>query len=205
MEPVSNLDSLAGTLQEKLSKALSSVVGQPVSLQLGHFGLVPLHEIQQMAGQSSVTAIYIPLMGDLLGDIFLFLDSVTAVVFADMMMGNEVGKTTAIGEFESSALKELGNITSGVIVTELANQLKLSIILTIPNLVTDFAQAVIDQVLISYAENDSEALAIYLPFTVEGHAAAGSFLLLFDKAGFERITARLAVIQPEPVVEVFSA
>ena len=199
MEPVAvtGLDGLANILQQKLSGALSSVVGQPVSLQLGHFGLVPLGEIQRMAGQASVTAIYIPLMGDLVGDIFLFLDSVGSVVLADLMMGNAPGKTSAIGEFEASALKELGNITSGVIVSELANQLKLSIILTVPNLVSDFAQAVIDQVLIAYSENDSEALAVYLPFVIEGHAASGSFLLLFDKKGFERISTQLAPAAPQ--------
>ena len=205
MEVTVTMDNLASTLQQKLSEALSSVVQQPVTLQLGHFGLVPLSEIQMMAGQSSVTAIYIPLLGDLIGDLFLFLDSVSSVVFADLMIGNEVGKTTAIGEFESSALKELGNICSGVIVTELANVLKLSIILTVPNLVTDFAQAVIDQVLISYSENNTEALAIYLPFTIKGHVASGSFLLLFDKVGFERMTQLLQVPGALPETETHAS
>lgn len=185
------LDTLARTIQEKLSAGLTSVFQNPVNLQLGHLGLVPLCEIEKFTGQGSMTSIYIPLLGDVMGDIFLFMGNMEAAAMADLMMGNPAGTTSQIREYEASALKELGNITSGVIITEMANTLQLSMMLTTPNYSSDFATAVVDQVLISYAENGSDAYAMHIPFNVEGHLISGFFLILFDKMSLDLILSRM--------------
>ena len=191
MDTIDSINALSASVQGKLAEALQSVIRSPVNLQLGHSGLVPLKEVKQMIGGASATSIYIPLLGDLNGDIFLFIDGLGASVLADLMIGNEAGTTSVVGDFEVSALKELGNITTGVIVAELANQLGLSLMLTVPNIATDFAGAVIDEVLITYAATHTEALAIHMPFTLEGHIVSGFFLLLFDQTGFEVIIQKL--------------
>jgi chemotaxis protein CheC len=192
MEPLAPLNSLVGVIEEKLGEAIGAVVRQPVSLKLGHFGTMPLSEVDRLAGRNQATIIYVPLTGDVAADIFLVLNDTAGPLFVDMMMGNPVGTTAIIGEFEGSALKELGNITSGVVVSELANVLKLSIMLTTPNMVTDYPSAVIDQALISYAEQGTEAFALHLPFTITGFAAGGSFLLIVDAPGMRTIMDALS-------------
>lgn len=192
-------ENLVETMQGKLTEGLSSIVRQPVELQLGHIGFVPLPEISSYTGKSSLASIYVPLLGDITGDIFLFMGTGEATAMADLMIGNPVGTTTMIGDFEASALKELGNITSGVIVTELANKLQLSIMLTTPNFITDYASAVVDQVLSSYAETSNEAYAIHLPFTVEGHMVSGFFLILLDKSSLDRMNKQLEKLAPAHV------
>ncbi len=191
------LSGLATVLQEKLSAGLASVVRQPVQLNLGHLGQVPLSEISKIIGVASLASIYIPLVGDIVGDIFLFVSASEAAILVDLMMGNASGTTTTLGEFEASALKELGNISSGVIISEMANRLHLSIMLTVPNYTDDYAGAVIDQVIISYAETGSDAYAIHLPFTVEGHVVSGFFLILFDKPGLDTILSKIQATPEE--------
>ena len=198
METITQLDQLVNGIQAKLNEALGSLTQKSVNLQLKQSGLMPITEAQKLLENipGRVTAVYIPIIDNVTGDIFVFLPSELANNLADILIGNPPGTTNVVGEYESSALKEFGNITFGVIVTEIANQLKLPMMLTVPNLATDMANALLDQVLIEYGETAMDMLAIQMPFTVENIPLEGNFLILFDKASSDTIAARLSGINP---------
>lgn len=198
METITQLDQLVNSIQTKLNDALGSLMQKSVSLQLKQSGLMPITEAQKLLENipGRVTAVYIPIIDNVTGDIFVFLPSELANNLADILIGNPLGTTNVIGDYESSALKEFGNITFGVIVTEIANQLKLPMMLTVPNLATDMANALLDQVLIEYGETAMDMLAIQMPFTIENIPLEGNFLILFDKASSDAIAARLSGINP---------
>ena len=183
MEINQQLNQSISSIQPKLNSALASITRQEVNLSLKECSISSLSAVHSMVGdqQSNVTTIYIPIMGDVTGDIFLFLNTDSAAKIADLMIGNEPGTTQILTDFEQSALKEMGNITTGVIVTALANATGLSMMLTTPNLATDMATALVDQVLIEYGEAADDLLVIDYPFIIEGIEAQGNFLLLFDK------------------------
>lgn len=193
METSEKINQLSIQIQSKLNEVLASLVQQPVNLHIDHSGLIPITQSQQLlknyAGQ--VTTIYIPVTGEVTGDIFVFLPQELSTRIADLLIGNEPGTTKIISDFEGSALKEFGNITFGVIVTEVANLLKFSMMLTVPNLATDMASALIDQVLIEYGENATEMLAIQMQFTIGENSQGGSFLVLFDKASSDLINSKI--------------
>jgi hypothetical protein len=69
--------------------------------------------------------------------------------------------------------------------------------LTVPNLATDFASALIDQVLIEYGETANTLLAINFPFTIKSINTEGSFLLLFDQAASNLIRTKLQAPREE--------
>lgn len=195
METIGELNQLTSPLQQKLNDALSSLIRKPVTLSLKNGGIVSITSVHEWmeTPQESYTAIYIPIMGDVIGDIFVFMPQRAAYLIADLMIGNPLGTTTTLGEFESSALKELGNITTGVIVTELANTLNMSMMLTVPNLASDMVGALVDQVLIEYGETSDDLLVIQFPFSIEldNQTVNGSFDLFFDKNSTDQIVSRL--------------
>ncbi|KKR36213.1 MAG: hypothetical protein UT66_C0001G0037 [candidate division CPR2 bacterium GW2011_GWC1_39_9] len=98
-------------------------------------------------------------------------------------------------------MKEFGNITFGVIITEIANALHVPIMLTVPNLATGMANALFDQVLIEYGETAMDMLAVQMPFRIENVNSEGTFLILFDKKSSDTIGVKLANDQSSPSLE----
>jgi chemotaxis protein CheC len=201
MENVTQLDELIIKIQNNLNEALRSITRKPVCLELKHSGIMQITEAQSLLEniQGQVTAVYIPIINDVIGDIFVFLPVELAHNIADILIGNEPGTTKVVGDFESSALKEFGNITFGVIITQLANALNLPMMLTVPNLATDNASALLDQVLIEYGETANDMLAIQMPFTIENVANEGSFIMLFDKKSSDMISSKLVESKTNPI------
>ncbi len=196
MEIISELSSLTTSLQKKLNEAMSSLTRQPVDLSIKESGMLTITEVHKWleSPDSAFTTIYVPIIGEVTGDIFVFLPEQSAHAIADLMIGNPPGTTTMITEFEGSALKEMGNITTGVIVTEIADALKISMMLTTPNLATDMVGALVDQVLIEYGEISNQLLGLQFPFQLkqQNTEITGSFVLFFDKASSDSITQKLA-------------
>jgi len=188
-----SLNLLTTEIQTKLNDAIASIINKDINFEIKEHGVLTISEVHSLVSSSTshVTTVYIPLMGDVVGDIFLFLPDQSANYMADLMLGNDKGKTKVLSDFESSALKELGNITTGVIVTELANSLKLSMMLTTPNLATDMAGALVDQVLVQYGETSNDLLAIDFEFSVVSEEVEGSFLILFDNETSEEIRKKI--------------
>ncbi len=187
------LDNLTKTIQKKLNDSLSSITNSKIKLTISENGILTIPEVHSLMSNSTqqVTTVYIPLMGDIVGDIFLFLSESSDTHIADMMLGNEIGTTNILGEFETSAIKELGNITTGVIVTELADQLGISMMLTTPNIATDMASALVDQVLVQYGEVSNDLLAMEFVFNLKEEEVNGSFLLLFDNESSQKMRESL--------------
>jgi len=193
METVTQLDQLVANIQSKLNEAIGSITQKTVNLELKHSGLMPIAEAQKLLENTpgQATVIYIPIINEITGDIFVFLPVEMANCIVDLLIGREHGTTKIMGEFESSALKEFGNITFGVIITQIANALKLPMMLTVPNMATDMPHALLDQVLIEYGENASDMLAIQMPFTLDNISMEGNFLVLFDKKSSDLISQKL--------------
>lgn len=195
METVDELQRLTQNLEVKLTEAMSNLTRLKVELKLKDGGMINIVEVQKWLSntEAASTTIYIPIMGDVVGDIFLFMSNNSTNMFVDLMMNRPIGTTMFLSEFEKSALQELGNITTGVIVTEIANMLGLSMMLTVPNLATDMVGALVDQVLIEYGETSNELMALNFPYsvTVEDKTAEGCFLLFFNKASSDLIVEKL--------------
>ncbi|KKR36214.1 MAG: hypothetical protein UT66_C0001G0038 [candidate division CPR2 bacterium GW2011_GWC1_39_9] len=77
MEASTNLDQLVAKIQAKLNAALESLTRKPVNLVLKTSGLIPIMTAQKLLENApgSVTAVYIPIVGEVNGDIFVFLPS----------------------------------------------------------------------------------------------------------------------------------
>ena len=194
MQTIPQFEQLNTQIQDRLNLALTNLLHKEISLEVGKCVILPIIEVHDdilNQTETYVMAVYIPIIGDVTGDVFTILPVQSANTVADLMIGNPLGTTNYIGEFETSALKEMGNIATGVIVTEIANMLSISMMLTIPNLANDMAGALIDQVLIEYGANSNDLLAIEFPFKVKDLDINGNFLMLFDQHSSEAITQKL--------------
>lgn len=193
------LDQLTSSIQNKLNIALSSLTGQTINIALKHHEVVPISSINACINTSEqVIAVYIPIIGEVKGDLFVLLSTSSAYRLADTMLKQPMGSTQVFTDITSSAIKELGNITSGVIVTEMANLLKMSLMLTVPNLASGQAGAIIDHVLIDYTENSMDCLLIDFPFTIDTLQIAGNFLIMFDHSSSDKIAKNIMPLNQTP-------
>ena len=75
------LNKLVSGIQSKLNEALHSLTRREVNLNLKTSGLMPITEaqklVQNISGQA--TTVYIPIMGDVVGDIFVFYLALFAI------------------------------------------------------------------------------------------------------------------------------
>ena len=71
---------------------------------------------------SQAIGIYLTVSGSADGHIMLMYNPKMAYGFVDLLMGQPEGTTKALGEIESSALGELGNIMGSSFLNALARQ-----------------------------------------------------------------------------------
>lgn len=110
-------------------------------------------EVHQKVGVRQVATVYVPLMGELEGDVFMMMEPRAGRRVVERMLDVDIGKTLVLGEFEISAFKELGNVVMGRLVEVLSRRLGASVMLTTPNWGCDVAGALVDQVLMRYVRD----------------------------------------------------
>ena len=81
-----------------------------------------------------------------------------ALQVVDFMMGEPLGTTKKIGEMESSALAELGNVTGTSFLNAIASLIGLTALPTPPATTVDMVGAILDIIISVVAEAGDEAL-----------------------------------------------
>lgn len=157
--------SEAGT--NNASKALSAMTGRSVGIKTISTNFVQIEKIPQFYGpEEVVTAVYLPITGDINGCSLLVFDKDSAVVVADLLMRKAEVTEPSIGLYES-ALKEIGNIMSGSFLNATADMLDVKLVEGIPTLTTNMMGAIMNQIISEFAQTTRQALAIEIGFTIK--------------------------------------
>jgi len=144
--------------------------------------------------ESIVAGIYLPITGEVKGASLLIFPEKTAYTLCDVLVRRKLGTTRKLTELDKSALKEVGNIICGSFLTVFSNTLKIKIIEHIPELSFDMFGAVVDQIIVQFAQKAQEALVIEVKFIFAHANIKGYVVLVF---GIEEMKAIMEALEAE--------
>jgi chemotaxis protein CheC len=151
-------------------------------IEVASFGLrkIPVAETSQLVGGPDVMAvgIYLTVSGSADGHIMLMYDPKMAFGFVDMLMMQPAGTTTELGEMESSALGELGNIMGSSFLNALADATGLTLMPSPPNVMTDMAGALLDIVAADILATQDYAFVAEATYRAPDRDISGMFFVI---------------------------
>lgn len=169
--------------------ALSKLLGKKIRISVPDTRVVRLEDVPEKLGgtEKIITAVYFQAVGNISASILFMFQSSDALRIVDLLMDRKIGETRILDEFSQSALKELGNITTGCYLFAMSEFIKLTIFHSTPSLVTDMLGAVLDGILIRLGMEAEHALIIETEFTVGENIVKGWFLFIPDTEGLRAI------------------
>ena len=187
------LSTVAVNSSYHASDALSKWFNRHVHLHADGFERIPFEEAGDCAGpnDSLIVAIYLPLEGDMDGDILLAFSEEVAMLFVDILLGREHHASNELGELEKSCLTETANIVSSSLANSLSSSLELKILPGAPTLLQDVAGAIIEPLVISQAAFRDDALVSSTSFEFDGTPMQFKLLLLPSHADMEKMQSHI--------------
>jgi chemotaxis protein CheC len=169
--------------------ALSQMTGRRIMISVPRLSLLRSDDVPaQLAGaEEPVAAILMHMLGDLNGRTLLVFPRHTVMRLAELMLRREVGTSVALGELETSAIKEAGNILSASYLNALADFLGMVLLPSPPTLVVDMAAAVLSSAYAQFTDDPDRVLCVESEFMLSdvGQTLRGLFLLMPEPASLQ--------------------
>jgi len=183
------LRELANIGSGTAATALSSMLGRPVNLAVPNALMLPMADVVDALGapEEVVTAVMLPLVGDLRATALLLFTAADAAALCGLL-GVEVDSDVGL-----SALAEIGNILGAAYIGALSKMTALALEPRPPQTATDMVAAVVSSVLAADAEQTDVALLLDSELMVEGAECSLSFMLAPGKRGVSEILTRLGL------------
>ncbi|MFH1950159.1 MAG: chemotaxis protein CheC [Pseudomonadota bacterium] len=162
--------------------ALSQLADKKIMITVPEIGVRSLTEIPGLFGapEDLVAAIYMKLMGDVVGRSMLLFPRDSALDLANMLMKGISEPTTFLSEMDYSALKEAGNILTGSFVNALAEFLEMTIMPTVPQLAYDMVGPILATMAAEFGEETDYLFCLQTEFSESTTEICGQFLVIFD-------------------------
>ncbi len=169
--------------------ALSQMTGSTIMIKVPAISVASMDELpaQFSPDEEPVAAVLMHMLGDLSGRTLLVFPRPTVMRLAELMLRRPLGSSLALGELESSAIKEAGNILSGAYMNALSDFLGMLLLPSPPTLVIDMSTAVITSAFGEFSADPDAILCVESEFmlTELQHTLRGFFLLLPDPASLQ--------------------
>ncbi|MCL5256782.1 MAG: chemotaxis protein CheC [Chloroflexi bacterium] len=176
---------------ESSAKALSEMTGQEIGIKPLYIGFSPLKEVPFLVTNpdTPVVGIYLIAYGEINGHIMLLFPIEYAFQLVDTLMGcwSPEGQQRELGEMETSALGEVGNITGSFFLTHLAEVTGKSVQPSPPAVIMDMAGAILDIVLTDVAQKTDKCLLIETAFQQQDCRIEGLLLAVPDPESLQLI------------------
>lgn len=172
------------------SEGLAAMTGGQVRLEAPAVRFIPLKQVPEVAGGPAavVVAVYLAVHGDVRGHLVLLFTEAGARRAVDFLLEVPPGTTRQLGPMEMSALAEAGNVAGSQLLNVLGNRTGLRIVPVPPEVVTDMAGAILQQIVLDLFLQADEVLLVE---TAVNGTVRGYFLLLPDQASMARLIAAL--------------
>jgi chemotaxis protein CheC len=169
--------------------ALSQMTGSTIMIKVPAISVASMEDMpaQFSPEEEPVAAVLMHMLGDLSGRTLLVFPRPTVMRLAELMLRRPVGSSMALGELESSAIKEAGNILSGAYMNALSDFLGMLLLPSPPTLVIDMSTAVLTSAFGEFATDPDSILCVESEFmlTELQQSLRGFFLLLPDPASLQ--------------------
>lgn len=169
--------------------ALSQMTGTTIMIKVPAINVSSMEDIppQFIPEEEPVAAVMMHMLGDLSGRTLLVFPKPTVMRMAELMLKRPIGSSVALGELETSAIKEAGNILSGAYMNALSDFLGMLLLPSPPTLVIDMSAAVLTSAFGEFATDADSILCVESEFilTDTNQSLRGFFLLLPDAASLQ--------------------
>lgn len=174
--------------------ALSQLTGRTVYITVPRAHILTLDEIPGLVGDAKtlVAGILMNILGDSTGKILLLFPRDSALRLAEILLKKPTGSIQILNEMGHSAIKEAGNILVGAYLSALNEFLGLLLLISVPMLVFDIAEAVLKTLTVDH-EPHAKAFCIETQFSDDEQVLNGYFLLIPDEISLKTLVQALKV------------
>ncbi len=175
------------------ASVLSDMFGKNVSITVPDLDIIPITSFPDLVGgaEDIVAGIFTLLSGDIDATMMLVFKEAYAYSMADVLLGNPSGTTSAMGEMEMSAIKEMGNIMTSAFSNAMADFMDFKIVHTPPAFGMDMAGAILDAVIVQLGQKADEAVFFNTNFVVESESIIGHLFLSPEPESIDKLLVGL--------------
>ena len=175
--------------------SLSALIGMPVRIQQPEVRIMGYNEaIEWIGGPEEITAGVLVGMSGQLSGIMLSVQQLEFVnLVLESMMDRSITDYTELGELESSALTEVGNIMISTFINALSGLAGLDIELTVPAFTVDMQGAIIAVPMAEYGGQSNYIMTIGGDFICNGKEIPCRLLLSPDIRSLNFLLRKLGV------------
>ncbi|MBS3977621.1 MAG: chemotaxis protein CheC [Syntrophomonadaceae bacterium] len=175
--------------------ALATMVQRKINMEVPRAEVRHFEDIFYLVGSAEevVSCVNLAVHGDAPGRILFLLGHSSSLCLIDLLMGNPAGTTKIIGEMETSALQEVGNILAGSFLNSFSQVTGLSMYPSVPAFAHDMLGAILSSALIEAGYYAERALFIQTAFHDEGIILNGHFFLLPETGALDIILNSLGI------------
>lgn len=183
------LRELANIGSGNAATALGGMLGRSIDISVPNPLVLPLPEAVDAIGppDAVVTAVAIPVKGDVGATVMMLFDADTAARLT-ALLGLEPDSDYAL-----SALAEIGNVLGASYLGALGSMTGLDLEPHPPQAATDMMAAVVTAVLLGDGHDREHVLLLDSELTVEGEGCTPSFLFIPSVGGVGEMLARLGI------------
>lgn len=168
---------------ERISQVISTMTKRNMGLEIAYFRTNNLSELKpNFAPEEEVVAfVYLPIHGDIKGSCGLILSQNDSFIMSDLLLERELGTAKNLDDMDICALKEMGNVFTGNILTIISNTIGVNLVEGQPNFTQGSFTVVLNEFINESARHIPEILIIESLFFFEPITIKGYLLFLFEK------------------------
>lgn len=187
------LKELASIGMGHASVGLSKLLNRRIDVVLPVVRRMDLKEVPDFLGgaEQTVCGVYSTLTGNLNGTMLLVFpqDSVRQLLKLWLKMNDD--EDDGLSAYERSAISELNNVFVGAYVRAICQLTGYQMIGSVPALAIDMLGALLDELLVTSAQESNETLMMETAFSIHNTKITGYFLLIFNKESLEKLMSSI--------------
>jgi chemotaxis protein CheC len=175
--------------------ALSQILLEKIRMTVPAVSILPLTKASEVLGgvEQPVVGIYMRVFGDAPGKIIFLFTQAEALTLIENVAGAKHSSPETFGDYEISALKEIGNIMTGAYLYAMTNLTGLDYFSSVPAFACDMAGAILNTVLLDLGLMGDYALLIETQFSLTHRKINGHFFLIPDPDSLELVLNTLKI------------
>jgi|SRR5690554_1001457 len=168
--------------------ALAEMMGRKITITVPTVKLVGFDRVADYVGgpDNVLACVYLEVMGDLPGTVLVMFDEVSAGKLLADLVGERPQDFLSLSPLQKSALQEIGNILAGSYLSALGDFCQQKLLVSVPNLAVDMADAVFSVPMIKLGDKTDYALLIQAMF-FEDQAHTGFIVFIPDPTSARKL------------------
>ena len=186
-EDLSEFQMIANIGAANAAESLSRILGKRIDLSIPDVSLKPTEKIPSNLGEvdSVYIGVMLPIMGAIRGTLLFILHENSGFQLIDMLYGTRSIEEKQLSEDGQSALCEITNIVGSSVINVFAEKSGLAIQPSVPTIVHDYMQSIIDSILVLHNMSSDYAIIMDTAFFFENDEIIGNLLLLPETDSFK--------------------